>query len=102
MRPGVHRLTAPVVTVVLPAALSGLAGSSRVEVTGRVGTVAEVLDVLRETVPAVERRIRDEAGALRVYVNVYVDGEDVRRREGLQTPVAAGAEVMVIPSVAGG
>ncbi|GAA1111997.1 hypothetical protein GCM10009582_06980 [Arthrobacter flavus] len=48
------------------------------------------------------RRIRDETGALRRYVNVYVDGEDVRRLAGLSTPVPPGAEVMIIQSVAGG
>jgi molybdopterin synthase sulfur carrier subunit len=46
--------------------------------------------------------VRDETGALRRHVNVYVDGEEVRRLAGLQTPVPAGSEVMVVQSVAGG
>jgi sulfur-carrier protein len=49
-----------------------------------------------------DRRVRDETGALRRHVNVYVDGEEVRRLSGLDTPVPSGAEVMVVQSVAGG
>nr|WP_308196781.1 MoaD/ThiS family protein [Sinomonas terrae] len=41
-------------------------------------------------------------GQLRRYVNVYVDGDDVRRRQGLDTAVAEGQEILVIQSVAGG
>jgi molybdopterin converting factor small subunit len=48
------------------------------------------------------RRIRDETGQVRRFVNVYVDGDDVRFNGGLATPVRDGAEVQVLPSVAGG
>jgi molybdopterin converting factor small subunit len=48
------------------------------------------------------RRIRDETGQVRRFVNVYVDGDDVRFQGGLTTPVRDGAEVQVLPSVAGG
>ena len=65
-------------------------------------TVCAVLDALAAEHPVFDRRVRDETGALRRHVNVYVDGEDVRRADGLATPVPAGAEVMVIQSVAGG
>lgn len=64
--------------------------------------VSAVLDALADGRPVLARRIRDETGALRRYVNVYVNGEDVRRLEGLATPVSPGAEVMIIQSVAGG
>ncbi|WP_323959817.1 molybdopterin synthase sulfur carrier subunit [Arthrobacter sp. JZ12] len=64
--------------------------------------VADVLDTLSDGRPVFARRIRDETGALRRYVNIYVDGEDVRRLEGLATPVAPGSEVMIVQSVAGG
>jgi sulfur-carrier protein len=46
--------------------------------------------------------LRDERGELRRYVNVYVDGEECRRLEGLGTPVTDRTEILVIPSVAGG
>ena len=82
------------VQVVLPGFLADLAGGDRhVDVdVGDDGTVADVLD----------RRIRDETGALRRFVNVYVDGEDVRYERGSATAVKDGAVVHVLPSVAGG
>ena len=48
------------------------------------------------------RRIRDETGEVRRFVNVYVDGDDVRFEGGLAAEVRDGAEVQVLPSVAGG
>lgn len=87
----------------LPAVLAGLAGSSTLTVPLRDGaTVADLLDAVREQHPAVERRIREETGALRRFVNVYVDGDDVRAVAGVATPLRPGSEVLVIPSVAGG
>ena len=65
-------------------------------------TVGAVLDALAAAHPVFDRRVRDETGALRRFVNVYVDGEEVRRLAGLDTCVPAGAEVMVVQSVAGG
>ncbi|PPB48635.1 molybdopterin synthase sulfur carrier subunit [Arthrobacter pityocampae] len=64
--------------------------------------VASLLDGLGEGRPLLEQRIREETGALRRYVNIYVDGEDVRRLDGLATAVPAGATVMIMQSVAGG
>ena len=66
------------------------------------GTVCALLDALAADHPVFDRRVRDETGALRRHVNVYVDGEDVRRADGLATSIPLGAEVMVIQSVAGG
>jgi molybdopterin synthase sulfur carrier subunit len=66
------------------------------------GTVCALLDALAADHPVFDRRVRDETGALRRHVNVYVDGEDVRRADRLATAVSPGAEVMVIQSVAGG
>lgn len=90
--------------VVLPGALRQFSGgASSVDVSvDDGGTLGDVLDALAEQQPALARRIRDEQGELRRFVNVYVDGEDARRSGGLAAPVAAGAEVLVLPSVAGG
>lgn len=91
------------IEVRLPAGLAEAAGGRRSwTATPAPATVAELLDALRADLPAVERRIRDEAGVLRRFVNVYVDGDDVRHLEGVDTPLRAGAVVLVIPSVAGG
>ena len=89
-------------TVLVPGVLRAEAGgSARLEV-GDSGTLGAVLDEIRERWPRLERRLRDESGALRRYVNIYVDGEDCRRSGGPATPVPAGAEIQVLPSVAGG
>ena len=89
-------------TVLVPGVLRAEAGGSRqLDIVGG-DTLAAVIDEIKERWPRLERRIRDESGALRRYVNVYVDGEDCRRSGGLATLVPAGAEIQVLPSVAGG
>jgi molybdopterin converting factor small subunit len=84
-------------------------GALRGEIDGRpslsvdaFGTIDAVLREIVERWPRLGRRICDEQGEIRRFVNVYVDGEDVRRISGLATPVSDGAEVQIIPSVAGG
>ncbi len=92
------------VEVVLPGFLADLAGGNK-HVQVQVGadrTLAAVLDGLAEGHPLLDRRIRDETGALRRFVNVYVDGEDVRFDQGVRTAVDDGSVVQVLPSVAGG
>ena len=89
--------------VVLPGVLADLAGGAKhlvVDVGG--GTLRDVLDRLDAAHPLLGRRIRDETGAVRRFVNVYIDGDDVRFAQGLATPVPDGAVVQVLPSVAGG
>jgi molybdopterin converting factor small subunit len=91
------------VEVLLPGVLADLAGGQRrLEVDPVPATVAGLLDALAGRHPVLERRIRDEAGALRRFVNVYVDGDDVRFAAGVDTAVPDGAVVHVLPSVAGG
>jgi sulfur-carrier protein len=92
------------VHVLLPRLLADCTGGRTtvdVDLAGP-GTVGDLIDALAAEHPVFGRRVRDETGALRRHVNVYVDGEDVRRSEGLDTPVPVGCEVMVIQSVAGG
>jgi molybdopterin converting factor small subunit len=92
------------VQVLLPRLLADCTGG-RTAVTldlPAAATVCALLDALAADHPVFDRRVRDETGALRRHVNVYVDGEEVRRLSGLETPVPAGAEIMVIQSVAGG
>lgn len=96
-------MTAPV-RLVLPAALSADAGGARELVRDSLPdmTAAAFLDGLAADYPRLERRIRDEAGRLRRYVNVYLDGEELRCLDGLDSQVAPGCEVLVLASVAGG
>ncbi len=76
------------------------AGESEVSAEG--STLSEVLDSLDATYPGIKGRIVDEQGALRRFVNVYVGNDDVRFLDGLATSTADGAQVSVIPAVAGG
>jgi molybdopterin converting factor small subunit len=95
-------VTGAVVTVLVPNALrTESGGAGRLEVPAH-DQLSGVLDELREQWPRLERRLRDERGELRRYVNVYVNGEDCRLLGGLSAAVPPGAEVQVIPSVAGG
>jgi sulfur-carrier protein len=90
------------VMLLLPGVLRAEVGGANRVAVDTSGDLGAVLDEVAERWPRLERRIRDEQGELRRYVNVYVDGEDCRATGGLVTPVPDGAEVQVIPSVAGG
>jgi molybdopterin synthase sulfur carrier subunit len=72
------------------------------EVTADGGTLAEVLDSLETSYPGIRGRILDDQGALRRFVNVYVGNDDVRFLDSLDTSTPEGAQVSVIPAVAGG
>lgn len=76
--------------------------ADQAEVRADGATLAEVIDHLDANFPGIKGRILDEAGQLRRFINVYVNNEDVRFQHALATPVADGAEVAVIPAVAGG
>jgi molybdopterin converting factor small subunit len=89
--------------VVLPAPLAALArGRAQVELEPGAATVGGVLSALKSELPAVYDRIVTEQGEIRPHINVFVGTEDIRWSGGMATPVAAGAEVVVIPSVSGG
>jgi molybdopterin synthase sulfur carrier subunit len=89
------------VTVRIPTQLRPLSGgSSEVEVAS--STVAGALEALETAHPGFAERIFDESGHLRRFVNVFVAEEDIRFLEGLDTPVADGATVSIVPAVAGG
>jgi molybdopterin synthase sulfur carrier subunit len=92
------------ISVLLPSVLAPLAAgqsSLSADADGPV-TVGWLLDTVSGGFPALARRLRDETGAVRRYVNVYVAGVEIRRLQGLGTEVAPGQEVLIIQSVAGG
>jgi molybdopterin converting factor small subunit len=72
------------------------------EVSAEGDTLAEVLDHLESSYPGIRARILDDQGAIRRFVNVYVGNDDVRFLDALDTKTADGAQVSVIPAVAGG
>jgi sulfur-carrier protein len=92
------------VSVALPGALRPYAhGRAEVAVDVPDGTTVDgLLDRLADSEPALERRLRDERGVLRRYVNVYLGDEDVRTAGLLGHPLRDGDRVLVLPSVAGG
>ncbi|MBF4994532.1 MoaD/ThiS family protein [Arthrobacter gandavensis] len=92
------------VRVLLPDVLAAAAGGTReLRVPGAAGlTVGSLLDGLGIRYPVLERRIRDERGDVRRFVNIYVDGEDIRGLERQHSEVGPGAEVLILQSIAGG
>jgi sulfur-carrier protein len=89
------------VVVKIPTQLRAAAGGeAETEIDG--ATVQEVLDGLFERHDELRSRLYDDDGGLRRFVNVYVAGEDIRFLNGLATPVKDGAELTILPAVAGG
>ncbi|MDX6374592.1 MAG: sulfur-carrier protein [Nocardioidaceae bacterium] len=72
------------------------------EVTAAGTTLSEVLDDLEANYAGIKGRILDDNGELRRFVNVYVGNDDVRFLDNLDTPTPDGAQISVIPAVAGG
>jgi MoaD family protein len=89
------------VTVKLPTQLREAAGGAGAVSVGGA-TVGEALDALYAEHAELRERIADGDGSLRRFVNVYLKGEDIRFLDGLDTPVADGDEVTILPAVAGG
>ncbi len=89
------------VTVKIPTQLRSASGGEAQAVLDGA-TVQDVLNELYALHGELRDRLSDEDGSLRRFVNVYVAGEDIRFLEGLATPVADGAELTILPAVAGG
>jgi sulfur-carrier protein len=89
------------VEVRLPTVLRTHAGgASVVQVDG--ATVGEVLAKLVAEYPGLAGQVVQDDGSLHKFVNIYVNDDDVRYLEGVDTPVADGAELSILPAVAGG
>lgn len=88
------------VKVRIPSQLRQLTGGEgMVEIDA--GTVGSIIMELENQNPGVAERMLDN-GELRRFINVYVNGEDIRFAQGLETEVPDGAEVSIVPAVAGG
>jgi molybdopterin synthase sulfur carrier subunit len=75
-------------------------GQAQVELEST--TVGELVKNLDASFPGFKERLLDENGELRYFVNLYLNGEDVRFLQGLETAINAGDEVSIVPAVAGG
>ena len=84
----------------IPPTLRAEVGGER-QLEARGETVRAVLEDVTDRHPSLGERIWDD-GSVAEFVNVYVDGEDVRTLDGLETPVAAGATLILLPAMAGG
>ena len=89
------------VTVRIPTPLRKVTnGDDKAAVEGE--TLDGIIGDLESKYPGIKARLCDEHGELRNFVNVYVNGEDVRFLEGLGTAIKSGDEVSIVPAVAGG
>ncbi len=89
------------VTVRIPTTMRPLTGGEK-QVSLEPGSLSEVIASLEAAHPGMGDRLLDEDGTLRKFVNVFVDDDDVRYLDGLDTKVDDGITVSIIPAVAGG
>lgn len=75
-------------------------GQEEVVVAGT--TVGSVLENLEQNHPGIKERLCDESGKVRRFVNIYVNGDDIRFLDSLDTPVRDGDEISIVPAIAGG
>jgi len=88
------------ITVRIPTPLRTLTGGNdQVQVNG--ATLREVIETLEKQHPGIRDRLLDDKGVRR-FVNIYVGDEDVRFLDGLETKLAAGTEISIVPAIAGG
>ena len=88
-------------TIRIPPVLRPSVGGER-EVSADGATVGDVLGALTENHPDTKSQIFGEGGDLNRYVNVYLNDEDVRVLDGLETPVGTGDVLVILPAMAGG
>jgi molybdopterin converting factor small subunit len=89
------------VQIRIPTVLRPRTGGQAV-VTAEGSTVSEVVRSLEDLHPGIAAVLLEADGSLKRFVNVFVDNEDVRYLQGLDTPVPDGAEMVILPAVAGG
>jgi molybdopterin converting factor small subunit len=85
----------------VPTPLQRLVGNQR-SVSAAGATLAELIDDLDRQYPGMKARLIDDQGRLLSFVNVFINNEDVRFSQGLDTPVPVNAEVSIVPAMAGG
>ena len=90
-----------VVTVLIPAPLRRLTqGKAEVEIDGV--SVRSLLDALEDQYPGLGDKIRNPEGSIRRYINLYVNGDEIRFLEGMDTILEDGDRISIVPAIAGG
>jgi sulfur-carrier protein len=91
------------VTFFIPGPLRPFAeGKSQIVIEPPPATLADALKVLWKQCPGMRDRVVTEQAQIRDHINVFVGNEDVRYTGGLQTPIADGAQITIIPAISGG
>ena len=89
------------ITILIPTPLRNLTNEQEtVEASG--STVADIITDMENQFPGIGERLRDENGEIRRFVNIYLNQEDVRFKDGKDTPVTDGDEISIVPAIAGG
>jgi len=89
------------IKVLIPTPLQKFTGD-RAEIECGGGSIGELIDSLEASCPGIKARLCDEAGKPRRFLNFYVNSEDIRFLDGVETPLKDGDEVSIVPAVAGG
>lgn len=89
------------VRIRIPTPLQKLTGDKS-EVSANGSSMKEILRDLDRQYPGIQQRLYDEKGALRRFINFYLNNEDIRFLKGEATPVKEGDEVSIVPAIAGG
>jgi MoaD family protein len=89
------------VEVVIPTPLRRYTGGEA-RVSGSGASVGHVIDDLNQRYPGLKDRVCEDNGEIRRFVNVFVNGQNVRKLQGAATPVNDGDEIGIIPAMAGG
>jgi molybdopterin synthase sulfur carrier subunit len=90
------------VKVLIPSTLRALTNNETTISMESEGTVGDCLSELEAKFPGIAERLRDEDGEIRRFVNIYVNGDDVRFLEGTATTLKSGDELSIVPAMAGG
>ena len=85
----------------IPTPLRGLSGGKDI-LSVKAGSLKACIEELEGQYPGFRERLCDDSGEIRRFVNIYVNGEDVRFLDGLSTPLKEGDEISIVPAVAGG
>jgi molybdopterin synthase sulfur carrier subunit len=85
----------------IPTPLRRFTGGAE-EVSAGGATVAAIVEDLEHNHPGLKERLCDEAGKVRRFVNIFVNGDDIRFLNNLETAVKDGDEVSIVPAIAGG
>lgn len=87
--------------VKIPTPLQKFTGNKTI-VDAEGSTVGDVIKTLVQTYPGIEKRLYSKGNEVNRYINIYVDGEDIRFNKGVDTPVGGASEVSIVPAISGG